>query len=258
MEQQTEIIIFIIIVNLILLIFISGIIVIIAQYRKRKILHTKEKELLTQIYRQELLSNQVDIQTQTMQDIGREIHDNVGQKLTLASIYSQQIAHADQYPELSSKIEIISKLLNESLRDLRQLSKSLVQPQSSQVDLLSLLQEEAKQINQMGFLKLQVKVEKNPFELSLSTKNSIFRLLQEFIQNSIKHSQCKNIVIVIKKNGQKLQISIKDDGVGFDLDTRNEGIGLANMKRRAADIGCDFKFESTKGKGTQLSLILDQ
>ncbi len=256
-KTETEVVIFIIIFNLILLIFISGIIVFVGQYRKRKILYAKEKELLNQIHRQELLSNQVEIQLQTMQDIGREIHDNVGQKLTLAAIYSQQIAHADQYPELSEKVEIISKLLNESLKDLRQLSKSLVQPPTVQGDLITLLQDEAKQINQTGFFKLQIKSDESKIDLGLSTRNAIFRLLQEFIQNSLKHSKCKNIVIDIQNTAQKLYISIEDDGIGFDLKIQKEGIGLSNMKRRAAEIGCNFNFESTQGQGTKLSIMLE-
>lgn len=90
---EREITIFIVIANVILLVFISGIIIFIAQYRKRRILHETEKEIISKTHQEELLSRQVEIQTQTMRDIGREIHDNVGQKLTLASIYSNQLSH---------------------------------------------------------------------------------------------------------------------------------------------------------------------
>lgn len=252
---EREIIIFIVIANVILLVFIGGIIVFIFQYRRRKILYESEKKLLSKIHQEEILGNQIEIQTQTMRDIGREIHDNVGQKLTLASIYSQQIAHANQYPELSQKIENISKLLNESLQDLRQLSKSLVQPQLAQSNLLDLLKEEATQINQTG-VKLKIKTELTEINLDISSKNSVFRILQEFMQNSLKHSNCRNIVINISKIEEKLKISIEDDGIGFDLETKKQGIGLSNMKRRANEIGADFDFKSEIEKGTKLILTI--
>ncbi len=253
MGGEREITIFIVIANVILLIFIGGIVVFIAQYRKRRIVHQSEKELMHQVHQQELLSNQIEIQTQTMRDIGREIHDNVGQKLTLASIYSNQLSHEN--PSQNQKIEQISKLLNESLQDLRVLSKSLVQPQLAQYDLLELLKLEAEQINQIG-VKLKIKTELKTIDLATESKNSIFRLLQEFIQNSLKHAKCKQIVVNIEQNEKKTIISIADDGTGFDQNIKKEGIGLANMKRRANEIGADFELISELGKGTKLVLII--
>lgn len=257
---EREIAIFIIIANVILLIFISGIIIFIAQYRKRRLLHETEKEIISKTHQEELLSRQVEIQTQTMRDIGREIHDNVGQKLTLASIYSNQLSHEN--PAQNQKIEQISKLLNESLQDLRQLSKSLVQPQLVQFDLINLLEEEAKQINQTG-VKLKIQTDLKSIDLDFEKKNAVFRLLQEFIQNSLKHSKCKNITIIVEKevfasseDFLKILISIEDDGIGFNQDIKKDGIGLSNMKRRANEIGAEFELKSEIGKGTNLTLIL--
>lgn len=258
---EREITIFIVIANVILLVFISGIIIFIAQYRKRRILHETEKEIISKTHQEELLSRQVEIQTQTMLDIGREIHDNVGQKLTLASIYSNQLNHEN--PAQNQKIEQISKLLNESLQDLRHLSKSLVQPQLAHSDLIALLEEEAKLINQTG-VKLKIKTDLKSIDLDFETKNAVFRLLQEFIQNSLKHSKCKNITIIISEKEAfassedflKTLISIEDDGIGFDQNIKKDGIGLSNMKRRANEIGAGFELKSEIGKGTKLNLMI--
>ncbi|GGD44611.1 hypothetical protein GCM10011514_05780 [Emticicia aquatilis] len=258
---EREITIFIVIANIILLIFISGIIIFIAQYRRRRILHETEKQIISKTHQEELLSRQVEIQTQTMRDIGREIHDNVGQKLTLASIYSNQLSHEN--PAQNQKIEQISKLLNESLQDLRQLSKSLVQPQLAHSDLIALLEEEAKLINQTG-VKLKIKTDLNSIDLDFEKKNAVFRLLQEFIQNSLKHSKCKNITIIISENEAfassegfvKTLISIEDDGIGFDQNIKKDGIGLSNMKRRANEIGAGFELKSEIGIGTKLNLMI--
>jgi len=252
---ERELIIFIVIANIILLVFIGGIIAFIFQFRKRKLLHNQEKDLMNQTHSQQLLEKQLETQFQTMKVLGQEIHDNVGQKLTLASIYSQQIAHENQYPELSLKIENISKLLNESLQDLRQLSKSLVQPQLAQYDLLELLKQEAIQVNQTG-VKLRINTTLKTIDLDVSQKNSLFRLLQEFMQNSLKHAHCKNITVTVSQIKQKLMISIEDDGIGFDGAIQKEGIGLSNMKRRAYEMNCGFQLESILQKGTKLNLHL--
>lgn len=149
------------------------------------------------------------------------------------------------------------------MQDLRQLSKSLVQPQLAQFDLIALLDEEAKQINQTG-VKLKIKTDLKSLDLDFETKNSVFRLLQEFIQNSLKHSKCKNIAIIISekeayassKGFLKTQILIEDDGIGFDQNIKKDGIGLSNMKRRANEIGADFELKSELGKGTKLNLMI--
>ena len=123
--QQTETIIFIIIANILLLVFVVGIILFILQYKKKKIEHAKEKSMIAETHTKELLATQLEMQTQTMQHIGREIHDNVGQKLTLASLYTQQLAYENKAPHINDKIENISNIINDSLAELRQLSKTL-------------------------------------------------------------------------------------------------------------------------------------
>ncbi len=247
---ERELIIFIVIANIILLVFIGGAVAFIFQFRKRKIVHEAEKEQIAQIHREEMLSSQVETQAKTMKAIGREMHDNVGQKLTLASIYTNQLHNLDP------KIDQISKLLNESLQDLRQLSKSLVQPHLAQSDLIALLHEEATQINLSGFTKLLIKTDLKSIELDFETKNGIFRILQEFIQNSLKHAKCKQIQIKICQLSDKIEIVIEDDGKGFDIENRSNGIGLSNMKRRAKEIGAEFEFNSEIGRGTKMALRL--
>jgi signal transduction histidine kinase len=88
-------------------------------------------------------------------------------------------------------------------------------------------------------------------------KNVLLRITQEFIQNSIKHSHCKNIFISLNTSEDILwELTIRDDGIGFDAtQTKSNGIGLTNMKNRAEIIGADFLLESEKNEGTQINII---
>src|ERR1017187_1830040 len=109
---ETEFKIFLVIINLVLLVFIGGIIVFFLKYHKRKLISEKEKALLNEQHLQELLNTKLEIQQQTMQDIGREIHDNIGQKLTLAAIYANRMAHENKFPEQYEQITTVSAILN--------------------------------------------------------------------------------------------------------------------------------------------------
>lgn len=236
----------------IILLFIAGIVMFIFQYRKRKVLHEKEKQLLYEQYQTELLNSQLEMQQQTMQHIGREIHDNVGQKLTLASLYSRQLVQS-QNPE---KISAIGGIIDEALAELRLLSKTLTSPMPVQDDILLLLRHEAEQINKSGLCSLQVECMEPGINLAMERKNTLFRLLQEFIQNSLKHAQCRRISITFRKAENKLYITATDDGTGFNVKTGSEGIGLQNMQRRAEQLNARYEFSSVEEKGTLLTLQL--
>ena len=238
----------------VVLVFIIGILIYLLQYRRRKLLSLKEKVEMEQTHQQELLSTQLEIQTQTMQHIGSEIHDNVGQKLTLASLYSKQLNSGT--PKLEEKINAISNIIDESLAELRRLSKTLTDPQLANAGLIKLLTEEAMQINASGVCFVSVNAAVEEPGIAPSKKNILFRLLQEFIQNSLKHSGCRKINISIKQEGNELLVTATDDGNGFDTENPTSGIGLQNMKRRASQLNALYEINSSPGKGTTLNLQL--
>lgn len=255
--QQTEIISFIVFGNIILLVFIAGIILFIIQYRKRKAAHEKEKTMITEKHTKELLKAQIEIQQQTMQHIGREIHDNVGQKLTLASLYAQQLTFENKAPQITDKIGSIGAIINESLAELRLLSKSLTDDLIAELGINELIHRECTAVNKLQKINVLFTPANNPPALNYQTKNILLRIAQEFLQNSIKHAQCKNISILLSYTSNQIMLNLKDDGVGFNINKpAQKGIGLRNMKKRTEMIGGSFNLQSIPGSGTQLNIIM--
>lgn len=252
--QKTELAIFIIISITVILVFVIGIILFILNYHKRKLEHEQEKSVINKKHVEQLLTSQLQTQTQTMQFIGREIHDNIGQKLTLASLYSKQLL--SKTGNDTGTINTIGNIIDESLADLRQLSKSLTNPSLAALSFAQLLQEEAVKINSLGSCHAEVKDAANGYVLTPAQKNILFRLLQEFIQNSLKHAACKKIKIDLQAANNKFIVSASDDGKGFDSTQKKEGQGLLNMQRRAEELNAVYEFKSAPGMGTQLILQL--
>jgi signal transduction histidine kinase len=200
---------------------------------------------------------QLEVQQQTMQHIGREIHDNVGQKLTLASLYTQQLAYENKAPLVQNTIENISAIINQSLNELRQLSKSLTSNTIQVNTLQELLMVECERFNELKKCKISFTSNSKIPDLDYQTKSVLLRISQEFIQNSIKHSQCKNINISLNYINNCLHIAIQDDGKGFDVNkNKNGGTGLTHIKKRAELIGATYVFESSQKVGTKLTLEL--
>ncbi len=241
----------------VVLAMIVGIIIYIYQYRKRKLLNIKEKEIMRREHQQELLSTQLEMQTQTMQHIGQEIHDNVGQKLTLASLYTQQLAYENKAPQINDKIENIGQIINESLAELRQLSKTLTNGTINDNDIIELLQEECDKVNHLKKCTIAFSGNQKTIALPYQTKSILLRIVQEFLQNSIKHSDSKTVTVNLDAAETVLQLSLKDDGKGFDTTAdAGKGIGLSNMRKRTALLGGTFHLQSNPGRGTQLYITI--
>ncbi len=261
--DKAEITIFIIIANIVLFVFLAAFIIFISQYRRRKMLHNKEKETMNLQHTKDLLATQLEIQQLTMQEIGREIHDSVGQKLTLASLYAQQLSHQNQAPAINHKIENIGQIINESLQELRSLSKSLTGVGQAQVgNLKALLEAECSRINDAGLCHASVESNLETITVPQPNCNVLLRILQEFLQNSLKHANCGHIQILLQQNDGKTSIIAVDDGLGFDIkameNNSEKGIGLHNMKRRAELIGALLKINSEISKGTKMEVTIPQ
>jgi signal transduction histidine kinase len=236
---ETEMIIFLVLINIVVAIFITGIIVFILKYRKRKIIYEGEKIEIEKQHELDILNTQLQIQQQTMQFIGQEIHDSVAQQLTLASIYTQRMEFDNQQPH-----------------ELRQLSKNLTDDKLQNADLCKLIEMECEKVNASGICTAGFIINNIPV-IKTAAKSALFRIIQEFIQNSLKHSRCKGIKIEVNVENGRLLLLLEDDGNGFDVDNlKHKGIGLDSIRRRIQMLGGEYSFKSNTGKGVVLSLSI--
>jgi signal transduction histidine kinase len=250
---KTEIIITIVLFNLFFILFIVGIVVFIREYKLKKKEHSAMLLHQQSAHQKELLSTQVEIQEQTMQHIGREIHDNIGQKLTLASLYIQQLAFERTSSNIKENIENINNIINQSLGELRELSKTLTDNSVETSSIYKLLNTEYLKIKELKNLEVSFSCSNKKMALPYQLKTILVRITQEFIQNSIKHSKCKMITIELKEIDDKIYLTLSDDGTGFDITkTPLSGIGISNMKKRTEMLGGNFDLRSTLQTGTQL------
>ncbi|WP_231462900.1 sensor histidine kinase [Pedobacter sp. Leaf132] len=256
---KTELLITVILFNLFFVSFTVAIMVYIRKYKSRKKEYLNEIKINNEIHQKELLSTQLEIQQDTMQQIGRELHDNIGQKLTLVSLYAQQLVYEKKVPQASDKIEQIYQIVNSSLQDLRSLSKNLTNDNVSRNEIVTLIQDEVNHLNALKKCEVLFNYNCDYFDLDFVRKNVLLRITQEFLQNSLKHANCDEIKIDLQSDNEAfLRLKIQDNGVGFDYEKNYaEGIGLKNMKKRAEIIGGKFSFESKPNHGTALTVILN-
>lgn len=257
---KTELLIFFCLITTILLVFITGFIVFAVFYNRRKNDYEKEKIITHKQHIQDLLNTKIKIQAQTMIDMGMEIHDGIVQHLALASILSNQLAESRVYPQIQESIETIAFTLNNTIEEVRNLSHSLSNPDEKIKTLKELVDDECRQVRNLRVCNVEYNCARDKTNIPTSTKNFILRIVQEFLQNSLKHSECKNIKLLLEYNDDGLILKVSDDGVGFDMEeyilTRTKKIGIINMKKRAELIDAQITVDTEKNKGTSLHLQL--
>ena len=148
----------------------------------------------------------------------------------------------------------VSKTITQGLTEVRALSK-LINPEAIKgIELSEALQLEIDRFNRLQFIDASLEVKGNQKNIDEKSSIIIFRILQEFFSNTIKHSKASQLNVTLLYTDTDLIIVAKDNGVGFSNEDKKEGIGLINIKHRAKLIGADVKFISEINKGTSLEI----
>lgn len=223
-------------------------------FQKRKNQLLIERVEQQKEFDEELIKTQQEIQEETFKHVGRELHDNVGQLLALASMHVKAAAKIVG-EDARSKVESASNILKETLTEVRALSKSLNSDMISNVGFDVALANEIERLNKSGFFEAELKITGNP--VSFENKKDeiiLFRILQEFFSNTLKYAEAEHLKVNLNYLKPHLEIIVRDDGNGFDIDTAEIGSGLINMKKRAELINASYHLESQLKQGTTLNL----
>jgi len=236
-----------------LILFVASILVLFRAYQVRKIKHIKERQFLQHA----LLKTQIEIQEQTLKTISQEIHDNVGQVLSLAklNLNTLNMEGGNKEQKIESSIQLVSKAIN----DLRDLSRSINGDKIAELGLQDAIENELKIIANTGQFATDLIVSGEPYKLQPQHEMVLFRIVQESLNNTLKHSKAKNIFIAIHYKPTLFEMAINDDGIGFNaaqLEAMETGIGLNNMKNRASLIGALFSISAQPGTGTSIIIQL--
>jgi two-component system, NarL family, sensor kinase len=259
-RTNTEVYLFIITGIIILNAFLGFIVYFIFLYRKRQKINGMEKHELHLQFQKTLLQAQLEIQEQTFRNISQEIHDNIGQVLSLAKL---NIATMDisQTSSLEQKIGDSKKLVSKAIQDLRNLSHGLSTDYITDLGLAGAIGRELEMIKKSGNYDTVLGSEGTPYSLDTQKELIIYRIIQEILNNIIKHASAQKIIIYLLYEKSIFTLSITDNGNGFDLtplndNTSSSGLGIRNMHNRAQLIGAGFLISSTLGKGTSVTITV--
>jgi len=235
-------------------------------YQRRKQAHQKamgqlkyEQELLQKRHEEELLRTQLEIQEQTLTSLSEEIHDNIGQTLSIAKLNIALVDEKNIHP-MQEKISAAHQHLKKAMQDLRHLSHSLNADHLAETGLQQVVAYELDMIDKSGVIRTQMKIHGDVRSLDSKRELILFRIIQESLNNIIKHAGATEIIVGIQYLPKEVVLSIKDNGQGMILSKSDQenrfGIGIRNMQRRAQLIGAECMINSKIGEGTEVVLHL--
>jgi PAS domain S-box-containing protein len=214
--------------------------------------HLEEELLRNELEKQKAI-NQATVDSQEMErtEIGKELHDNVNQILTTTKLYLDlALSNNELKDEL---IEKSSKNIISVINEIRQLSRSLMDPTIGDLGLIDSVNDLIENINLTR--KLHVTLASDHRLETLLNKNqklTIFRILQEALNNAMKHAKAITVQIGLKLVDHTIFVTIKDDGIGFDPSLVKMGAGLKNIQNRVYLIGGTYTILSAPKKGCEI------
>ncbi|QFG53260.1 sensor histidine kinase [Chryseobacterium sp.] len=240
--------------SLIILMVLSMMVLIYVGFLRKKsqlILQEQEKELK---FAQELALSQIEMREQTLRYVGQELHDDIGQKLSVAKLLNNKLSSQLQNGDREFLREI-NELLGECISDIRNLSKTFISHHIEHVGLIESIEREVGRIRKLDFM--EVNYIHNVKEIQIDPKHSLilFRIIQECLNNVLKHSRSKKLDIILDDCTKTLEISIIDQGIGLPENTGKDGSGLSNITNRAKVINASFSIDSVKDKGTEVKIV---
>jgi signal transduction histidine kinase len=223
-------------------------------FSKRKNKFYQEKKEMEALFAHELLKIQFETREEALNQMGEELHDHIGQLLSSTKMLLGITERA--LPQPPETLHIAQETLGQAIQDIRSLSRSLNREWLHQFDLIENLEIEAARINAGQITRVTLNYSSRALSPDANTQIILFRIVQEALQNIIKHAEASHVNIEIKSD-TLLQIYITDNGKGFDTETAGgSGAGLLNMRRRAKLIGAGVQFRSSPQQGCQVIISL--
>ncbi len=223
-------------------------------------LNITEKKLLEQKVTEQKIQEQKKVirailigEEKERNKIGQELHDNINQILAGTKLYLSIIEH----DKLGSEniIKQSMQLLDSAIEEIRALSKYKVTP-AKKVDLQEMLQGLIDLFHDTTKIDTDFNYSGSAQLMDDDLKLNIYRIIQEQLNNILKHAQAKKISIMVEAGEKNIRMFVADDGKGFDVESKKKGIGVANMINRVESFNGTINIQSSPDNGCKIKINL--
>jgi signal transduction histidine kinase len=202
---------------------------------------------------QRLSSRLVDAQESERRAISRELHDEIGQSLgaLLVDLSRLSASLPPDRREVKEQVDRMKSVAESSVQAVRNIALLLRPSMLDDLGLGPALEWQGREISRRSDVEVEVRAESVPGDLPPEYATTIYRLVQEALNNAVRHSGAKAAKVEVEQSGRRIRVRISDDGRGFDP-KRTRGLGILGMEERVKRLGGDFTVDSAPGRGTAI------
>jgi PAS domain S-box-containing protein len=218
----------------------------------------QEKKLLADGIRhqKQLTQATLDGQEKERREIGKELHDNIGQQLTTIKLFLD-LAKSTANDSTLEMVNMALKGVGDAINEIRSMSRSLLPHTLSDLGLVESICELTDSLSRAQLIRIDFNYEDfEEVNIPENQKLTLFRIVQEQLNNIAKHAGARNISVTLRSTIQSVLLEIKDDGIGFDKNTVKKGLGFTNIRNRAELFGGKKEIISNPGEGCYLKVSM--
>lgn len=235
-----------------MLLFVTSLILLSITHKRKMLKNQLQLQKQASDHRMEMLINMNETQEKERARIAQDIHDEVGAIFYIAKMNAGELVNELKNVELNQKAKEIERLIISGTTELRKSIQALTPTTLEKFGFLGSLENLIDLIQKSSFININLIYDGDYLQLSHKSELAIFRVIQELINNALKHSTANNIEVKLIQNSDSLTIIISDDGEGFNLKDKfkSNGLGLKNIENRIFLIGGQTEISSSIGIGT--------
>ena len=255
-EYQVALIIAIGTVGMLLLAI--AIILFVVFYQKKMIQEQLKRQQLELVYQQKMMEAMLESEENERRRLAGDLHDSVGGMLSTIRVGLTTIAK--QIPDPRS-LEQSKQMLDDTITSVRRISLDLMPSTLEKFGLIPALKEICERFQSAAFIPVNFYESGEVKAIDRKRELKVFRIVQELLNNAIKHSQAGSIQVSVYAENQ-LRICVEDDGIGFDPSLNDSvaqsgnGLGLYNMANRARLLNANLDFDVQIKKGSKITLTI--
>ena len=189
--------------------------------------------------------------------IAREIHDGIAQSIYMLSLNLETCADlAQQRESLKERLVSLVDMSKETLLEVRHYIFDLKPYLAGEKGVASMVENQVREFNTVAGVPTNLRTTGEERQVSVSAATCLYRVTQEALANAFKHALASEVEVHLEFELEGVQLTVQDDGQGFDVTNTATGHGLENMRQRAQELGGSFTLETSPGKGTQVVIWL--
>lgn len=246
-ESESTITLQVIIIGMVMFFVLAlAVILFFIVYQKRLLAQQKKHRQIEADYQRELLAVAIESEEKERTRIGKELHDDVGALLTTTKLYLSQVSSELSPEELTKTTDKMRSLFDTMIQGVRNISQDLRPVILEKLGLMEAIDNLVQTVNDTGKIKAKF-VDFSTSSIAKANELNVYRIIQELINNTLKHAAASNLSITISNTGKILKIVYEDDGIGLQQEYLNQkGIGLKNIESRLSVVEGTMNFSSQK------------